>query len=157
MCQSLLVNLNSIQENYILLYLLICYEIIIVISFITYLYYNSKYKIENEKHKELFKELNELNKKYEMEIEKNTPKRRKHKRKENLKLDIKNIKTLPNKSKLSQNNKESNIRKYYSDIFDYRNNNSICIDKIITERNNMNKLNNKNSINDKKVLRTVTV
>ena len=69
-CQSLLVNLNSIQENYILFYIMICYEIIIIISFITYLYYNSKYKIENDKHKKLFEELNKLNKKYEMEIRK---------------------------------------------------------------------------------------
>jgi len=152
-----LVNLNSIQENYILFYILICYEIIIVISFITYLYYNSKYKIENDKHKKLFEELNELNKKYEMEIRKKNSRKRKHKRKENLKLDIKNIKTLPNKSKLLQNNRESNIRKYYSDILDYRNNNSICIDKILRERKERHNTNNKNSINDKRVLRIVTI
>ena len=133
---------------------MICYEIIIIISFITYLYYNSKYKIENDKHKKLFEELNELNKKYEMEIRKKNEKKKKSKIKENLKLNIKNIKTQPNKSVLLQTHRDTNIRKYYSDILDYRNNNGICIDKILKERH---KTNQKNSIRKNKVLRSVTI
>ncbi len=150
-CQSLLVNLNLIQENYILLYFMICYEIIILMSFVTYLYYNSKHYLENEKHKKLFIELNELNEKYKMEIKQKEIKKRK------LKLNIKNIKTVPNKSKLSKNKKKTNVRKYYSDILDYRNNN-ICIGEVLRERKERNNypLGN-NNIKDTKVLRIVTL
>ena len=66
--QSLLININNVYNIQFSTYVIVIYEMIIFLSFTYYIYYERKEYLKNEKYKNIFKEMNELNRKYIDEI-----------------------------------------------------------------------------------------
>ena len=98
--QSLLINIHNIYNIQVATYIVIGYEMLVILSFVIYIYYERTEYIKNEKYKEVFKDMNELHNKYLQEI-----------RSKKLKLksnDIKNKKVKQNNQDLN-NNKNKNL------------------------------------------------
>ena len=114
--QSLLININNIYYIQFSTYIIIAYEMLIILSFIIYLYYERKEYIKNEKYKKVFNDMNELNNKYLKEIK---TKNLMFKNKEIKNLEYSNQNMYNKKTYKKNNSSKKNINRSVSDPTKY--------------------------------------